>query len=392
MPAQRELFPSPPGSQPSSPSRSPISARLNDNLRDLNLRSTNHDRDQIATNIYPLQSTTTTTAVASQQSPAVPVPRTNNASIASNTVTNPYRSSRYPSNSPSLMNYPPNYYAPQYPQRFAARASSVASASPDSNSSIMRSPVLSPSTSSGGSSFASSSSSSSFSSSAALCERDLFPQATQFDMRIPMLPDPSPLVDPSFFLSSGHTRIDDGTVEELQHARRSRRTPPLSTVNKSRSPSPLEDQSHEDYPQYRPQHSRQNIEQVGILASAARPAGLTISTGGTATDTPVAVRVQFREDMLFGDGGCIDDDDGDEDTAVVDDRPAHVHSQSQICMPSTRDSEYDADEDDVSDALDRGRGQTPRAYGRREKLVRLDNSEASGAPRPLFPSMNFVDD
>ncbi|KAK9371074.1 hypothetical protein V1509DRAFT_559783 [Lipomyces kononenkoae] len=414
MPPERELFPGPPPHQ--SPPRSlagdsalnntEISASLDNDdsisqtLHDLNL--TNHDRDQIPA--VPPQ-------VVFQRSPApapvpvpVPVPRINTSiiqpnqsahvvrhaspsyastrqpthsrspnegqkysSTAPNEATNLYRSSRYPPNSTTAMNYPSKYYhlhhsSPQYSKRFARLPSSMASSVSPDGSSSMRSPIVSPSISSG-SSFASSSSSSSSScsssssSSAAFCERDLFPQATQFDLRIPMLPDPSPLAEPSFFFSaSSHIGIDNDTVnDDLQHARQSSQSA---------------------------QHmlsSQTLIEKVGILASAARPAGLTISDSGAPSDTPIAVRVQFREDMLFGDGGCIDDDDDCDD-----DRPVPVQGDF---VTSTRESEYDADadEDDVPDAPDLGHGDRTRTtYGRRGKVLLVDNTN----PRPLF----LVDD
>ncbi|KAK9485220.1 hypothetical protein V1527DRAFT_409163 [Lipomyces starkeyi] len=419
MPGERELFPDHPRASPPAGTRSlapapalgskQVSASLHDilaqSLHDLNLESTNHDRDHI-TNVSSM--TSTAPATVSQQA-AVQAPRINTSRVPPNHHPSPlsqsalrqphphlrslftpqpipppshdvqysstapieaashYYPSRYPSNSTSsplsAMHYPPHYSA-QYPQRFT-RTSSITSVSSDSGSSV-RSPMSSPSIASS-SSFASS-------SSAASCERDLFPQATQLDLRIPMLPDPSPLSDPSFFFSNDRG-AKDNAPDDPHNARRS-----------------MQRKHHT--------HSRTPIEQVGIPASAATPDGM-MSSVGTPTDTPVAVRVQFREEMLCGDGGCIDDDDDNDveyhDYEVLDERPNAPHRESESSVTSIRESEYDADEDDVSDAPDEGlfaRGRTPSTwYEQRVNQVRpLDDTRMSGVPGKLFPDMNLDDD
>ncbi|KAK9386750.1 hypothetical protein V1515DRAFT_536957 [Lipomyces mesembrius] len=415
MPAERELFPdhqriSPPaGTRNRAPDPAPApsskqtSASLHDilaqSLHELNLESANHDRDKI-TNVSSLTSTAPATVI---QQAAVPVPRINTSRVPPNhhpsllspsalrqphpfprspftpqpvpmpshevqysstapiEVASYYHPSRYPSNSTSSP-LSAMHYSAQNPQRFT-RTSSITSMSSNSGSSVpsrMSSPPISSTSSS---SFASS-------SSAASCERDLFPQATQLDLRIPMLPDPSPLSDPSFFFSNDHGGKDNMT-DDQHHARRSKQ-------------------------RKRHTHSRTPIEQVGIPASAATSAGLMTSVG-TPADTPLTVRVQFREEMLCGDGGCIDDDDDYNDHEVLDERPNPAQRESKSSVTSIRESEYDADEDDVSDAPDEGvfvRGRTPSTwYEQPVKQVRpWDDPGISGVHGKLFPDMNLDDD
>ncbi|KAK9354890.1 hypothetical protein V1523DRAFT_346072 [Lipomyces doorenjongii] len=417
MPGERELFPdhlrtfSPAGTGNRAPAPLPapsskqVSASLHDilaqSLHDLNIESTNHDRDQTR-NISSL--TSTAPATVSQQA-AVPVPRINTSRVPPNhhpslsalrqphsfprslftpqpvpplshdveysstapiEVASYYHPSRYPSHSTtsplSAMHYPP-HYSTQYPQSFT-RTSSITSTSSNSGSSV-RSPMSSPPISS--------TSSSSFASSspATSCERDLFPQATQLDLRIPMLPDPSPLSDPSFFFSNDQG-FKDNSTDDQHHARRSKQ-------------------------RKRHTHSRTPIEQVGVPASAATPAGL-MSSVGTPADTPLPVRVQFREEMLCGDGGCIDDDDDDDfnDHEVLDERPSPAQRESKSSVTSIRESEYDADEDDVSDAPDEGvfvRGRTPSTwYEQPVKQVRpLDDPGISRVRGTSFPDMSLDD-
>ncbi|KAK9376734.1 uncharacterized protein V1513DRAFT_374475 [Lipomyces chichibuensis] len=383
MPGERELFPDHPRASPPAGTRS-LQNILAQSMHDLNLESTNHDRDQI-TNISSLTSTVsqqaavqipgiTTSRAAPNHHPSLlspsalrqpqPIPPPSHRFQYSSTApiegASHYQPSRYHSSSASsplsAMHYPQHYTA-QYPQRFTSTSSITSESGLSGRSPISSESISLPS-----------------SSSTPSCERDLFPQATQLDLRIPMLPDPSPLSEPLFFFSNDHDG-KDSTIDDQHHARRSKQR---KHHTHSRTPS-----------------TATTSQQVGIPASAAMPAGM-MSSVGTPTDGPVAVRVQFREEMLCGDGGCIDDDDDEyNDHEVLDEWP---NRQSKSSVTSIRESEYDADEDDVSDAPDEGvfvRGRTPSTwYEQPVRQIRrpLDGPRKSGMHRKLFPDMNLDDD
>ncbi|KAK9246227.1 hypothetical protein V1506DRAFT_488271 [Lipomyces tetrasporus] len=412
MPVDRELFPESPPGEPRRADPRPttstkqVSATLHDilahSLHNLDLESANRGRGQIATDPPPPPPSSSSLATGSQQHAKVQVPTTCPSRPPPNHYPSPLSPSALrrphpharplfiPQQSSSLSHeaqylrtasidptivpssdqshfsathHPLNYYA-QYP-----RASLSSDGSSSVQSSMSSSASISPP-----SSFASAASASA--AAAAASERDLFPQATQLDLRIPMLPDPSPLSDPAFFFFNGAGAQESMTEE-------------LATLS-----------SRHGSPRRRPQP----IEQVGILATVTAPACLA-GCLGTATETPVALRVQFREEMLFGDGGCIDDEPLDED------RPDNArHRESQSSVASARESEYEADEDDDADddVSDEGgdfaRGRTPsttydlphkavrqvRQYDDRDVLV---VSPLSDVPRrELFPIINLDDD
>ncbi|KAK9255052.1 hypothetical protein V1507DRAFT_385497 [Lipomyces tetrasporus] len=417
MPVDRELFPESPPGEPRRAAPRPTtstkqdSATLHDilahSLHNLDLESANRGRGQIATDPPPPPSSSSL-ATGSQQHAKVQIPTTCPSRPPPNHFPSPLSPSALrrphpharplfiPQQSSSLSHeaqylgtasidptivpspdqshfsatHQLNYYA-QYP-----RTSLSSDGSSSVQSSMSSSASISPP-----SSFASAASASAAAAAAAAAasERDLFLQATELDLRIPMLPDPSPLSDPAFFFFNG-AGAQESMTEELASR------PALSSRHGSPRPRP------------------QPIEQVGILATATAPACLA-GCLGTATETPVALRVQFREEMLFGDGGCIDDEPLDED------RPDNArHRESQSSVASARESEYEADEDDDADddVSDEGgdfaRGRTPsttydlphkavrqvRQYDDRDVLV---VSPLSDVPRrELFPSINLDDD
>ncbi|KAK9326030.1 hypothetical protein V1517DRAFT_252756 [Lipomyces orientalis] len=397
MPGDRDLFPeSPPGEHrtsapgPSTTTKQ-VSVSLHDilaqSLHNLNLESAaNHDRGQITTVPPPQPSSTSVPITCSTRPPPNHYPSLLSPSALrrpqqhafipqqSSLLTHEAQylgtASTDPTNVPvpdrllSTTRYPLNYSA-QYPPRFAS-SSSRASLSSDGSSS-MQSSMSSSASLSPPSSFASAAAAA---AAAAASERDLFLQATQLDLRIPMLPDPSPMSDPAFFLVNG-AGAQESPTDELAFP------PALSSRHRSPRPRP------------------QPIEQLGILATATAPA-CPAGRVGTATETPVALRVQFREEMLFGDGGCIDDEPFDEE------RPDNAHHrESQSSVASARESEYDADEDDDDDYFARGR--TPstiydlpqaaaqvRQYDDHDALVLSPLSGVSR--RELFPSINPDDD
>ncbi|KAJ8102298.1 hypothetical protein POJ06DRAFT_266904 [Lipomyces tetrasporus] len=463
MPVDRELFPESPPGEPRRAAPRPTtstkqdSATLHDilahSLHNLDLESANRGRGQIATDPPPPPSSSSL-ATGSQQHAKVQIPTTCPSRPPPNHFPSPLSPSALrrphpharplfiPQQSSSLSHeaqylgtasidptivpspdqshfsatHQLNYYA-QYP-----RTSLSSDGSSSVQSSMSSSASISPP-----SSFASAASASAAAAAAAAAasERDLFLQATELDLRIPMLPDPSPLSDPAFFFFNGAGAQESMTEELASRSKGKYRAHSLSpsTATPSRSPSPSSGMAREEsFHEYlyrsrartaspalssrhgSPRPRPQPIEQVGILATATAPACLA-GCLGTATETPVALRVQFREEMLFGDGGCIDDEPLDED------RPDNArHRESQSSVASARESEYEADEDDDADddVSDEGgdfaRGRTPsttydlphkavrqvRQYDDRDVLV---VSPLSDVPRrELFPSINLDDD
>ncbi|KAK7202853.1 hypothetical protein BZA70DRAFT_285188 [Myxozyma melibiosi] len=164
------------------------------------------------------------------------------------------------------------------------------------------------------------------SSSSSRERADLFPQPTLFDLSIPILPDPSPISDPSFFIDD--IKPASPRIRHHPHRRHSHR---------SSSPDLLRYHHHNSLQQQQlqlqqQQQQQQQLQQQPPLSDSS--VGVVAATASSSS----AVRVQFREDMLFGADGCIDDDD------TID---AKIRAFKFSRDP---ESDYDADYDDDADS------------------------------------------
>ncbi|KAK9467120.1 hypothetical protein V1512DRAFT_247377 [Lipomyces arxii] len=317
------------------------------------------DHQQISSNslLYSLQ---TTTKEASSSSPSN---TTTSTQVSGDSLANtkpPCFSSTSMTQATQSVGYVHNIYnpsrRPQYQDRSSQRLPPALSRSSTSSISSASSP--SPSATSG------------------CTERDLFPQPAQFDIRIPMLPDPAPLADTPMSPITDTPQARTGSpISPRQNISHKASPPP-------RSPSPSNrGQLHHHSQRYKqhlfkrpasPSPSYHNHEQPPVLARPEQVGVPAITTDIlpdtveiTALDNSLPVRVQFREELLLGGDDCIDDDDLFE----VDD-------------------EYDADDDEISDsAFDE---EQPYYRAGSSVSTPLPTPQSMPPPRDLFPPMDLT--
>ncbi|KAK9382788.1 uncharacterized protein V2V93DRAFT_164791 [Kockiozyma suomiensis] len=161
----------------------------------------------------------------------------------------------------------------------------------------------------------------------------LFPQPARLDLSIPILPDPSPVADPSFshdfapfdLPSPGRPpaptspRVKHHSHHHHHHSRHSHRSSSPDIFHRLEQ----QEQQQQQQEQQQQQQEQQQQRTAGVVAAAAPSSS--------------AVRMQFREDMLFGSDGCIDDDD------TID---AKIRA---FKLAQDLETDYYADEDEPSD-------------------------------------------